>query len=57
MEFDDNVKMKGLSDKDALQLFCEKAKVLNDEEIRPFAEKLLENVADCHWPSSPWELL
>ena len=57
MEFDDNVKMKGLSDKDALQLFCEREKVLNDEEIRPFAEKLLENVADCHWPSSPWELL
>ena len=40
MEFDDIVKMKGLSDKDALQLFCEREKVLNDEEIRPFAEKI-----------------
>ena len=30
MEFDDIVKMKGLSDKDALQLFCEREKVLND---------------------------
>ena len=43
MEFDADVKMNGLIDKDAWQLFCEKAgDVVHLEEIKPFAEEIVK---------------
>uniref|UniRef100_A0A2N9HSD1 Uncharacterized protein n=1 Tax=Fagus sylvatica TaxID=28930 RepID=A0A2N9HSD1_FAGSY len=49
MEFDADFKMNGLIDKDAWQLFCEKAgDVVHLEEIKPFAEEIVKEC--CRLP-------
>jgi disease resistance protein RPS2 len=42
MEFDKGLEMNRLTDADALQLFCQKADILNNEDIKPFAEEIVE---------------